>query len=83
MVSNNFPTGVKVAQTGENVDYSGDFTKSVAVVAHKSAVGTLKLLELASEMEYSTRHQGTFMVSKMAIGTDILRPEASIEIKTP
>jgi hypothetical protein len=83
VVSNNFPTGVSVAQAGENVDYTGDFTKSVAVVAHKSAVGTVKLLELASEMEYSTRHQGTFMVSKMAQGTDILRPEAAIEIKTP
>jgi hypothetical protein len=34
------PDRRQVAQTGENVDYSGDFTKSVAVVAHKSAVGT-------------------------------------------
>jgi hypothetical protein len=82
-VSNNFPTGVLSQMPGENVDYSGDFSKSVAVVAHKSAIGTLKLLELASEMEYSVRHQGTLVVSKMAVGTDILRPEASIEIKTP
>jgi len=33
-------------------------------------------------MEYSARHQGTLMVAKYAVGHGVLRPEASVIIKT-
>lgn len=82
--SNNFPAaGVVNAVTGEQNTYSGDFTKTVAVVGQKGAVGTVKLMDLSTDMEYETRYQGTLMVAKMALGTGILRPEAAVEIKTP
>jgi len=62
--------------------YQGDFTNTAAVVSHKSAVGTVKLLDLATESEYSVWHQGTLVVAKQALGHGILRPESAVEIKT-
>lgn len=79
--SNNFPTAsVYNAVPGENSTYGGDFTKTVAVVGHKSSVGVVSLLEMATEMEYQVSRQGTLMVAKKACGIDTLRPEAAIEI---
>jgi len=81
-VSNNFPAAAVVnAVPGEQNTYSGDYTKTVALVGHKSAVGTVKLMDLSTEAEYSVRYQGTTIVSKMALGTGVLRPEAMIEIR--
>lgn len=63
--------------------YQGDFTKTVALVMHKSAVGTVKLLDLKMESEYDIRRQGTLMVAKYAMGHGILRPESAVELATP
>jgi N4-gp56 family major capsid protein len=68
--------------TGHNNTYTGNFSTTVATVFHKSAVGTVKLMDLAMESEYDIRRQGTLMVAKMALGHGILRPEAAVEIKT-
>lgn len=68
--------------TGENNTYNGDFSNTAAVVFHKSAIGTVKLMDLAMESEYDIRRQGTLMVAKMALGHGILRPEAAVEIQT-
>lgn len=59
--------------------YQGDFSHTVGIAWHESAVGTVKLLDLATEMEYSTFHQGWLVVAKYAYGHGILRPEAAIE----
>lgn len=61
--------------------YQGDFTNTASVVWQKSAVGTLKLLDLATEMAWDIRRQGWFTVSKYAMGHGILRPESSCELK--
>lgn len=53
----------------------------VALVCHPSAAGTVKLLDLATEMEYDIRRQGTLMVAKYAMGHGVLRPEAAVGIK--
>ena len=47
---------------------------------HKSAVGTVKLLELATESDYDVRRQGTLVVAKYAVGHGVLRPESAIEL---
>lgn len=60
--------------------YQGDFSKTVAVVSTKAAIGTVKLLGLQTEMEYDIRRQGTLIVAKYAQGTGILRPECATEI---
>lgn len=62
--------------------YQGDFSATEAVMWHRSAAGTVKLLDMATEMEYSARHQGTLLVAKYALGHGILRPEAAVEIHT-
>jgi len=70
------------AISGTNNTYTGDFSTTVASVFHKSAIGTVKLMDLAMESEYDIRRQGTLMVAKMALGHGILRPEAAVEIQT-
>lgn len=60
--------------------YQGDFTDTAGVVTHPSAVGTVKLLDLAVESEYLIEYQGWLLVAKYAMGSDYLRPEASVEI---
>ena len=49
---------------------------------HRSAIGTVKLLDLSVESEYLIKNQGTLMDSKYALGTDILRPDGAVELRT-
>lgn len=77
--TNNLPsTNVATGPTA----YQGDFSTTTALVAHRSAVGTVKLIDLATEMAYDIRRQGTLIVAKMAVGHGILRPESAVEIAT-
>ena len=66
--------------TGTNNTYHGNFSTTVATVFHKSAIGTVKLMDLGMESEYDIRRQGNLMVAKMALGHGILRPESACEI---
>ena len=50
------------------------------LAGHKSAIGTVKLLDLAVESEYSMQKQSTLMLAKYAMGHGILRPEAAISV---
>ena len=50
------------------------------VAGHKSAIGTVKLMDLAVESEYSMSKQATLMLAKYAMGHGILRPEAAVSI---
>lgn len=77
--TNNLPaTNVATGPTA----YQGNFVNTSCVVSHRSAVGTVKLLDLAVESEYLIEYQGTLIVAKYAIGHGILRPESSVEIVT-
>jgi len=81
--ASNITSGVGVGSVvGSGGGLGGNFSTTVGCVWHKSAVGTVKLLDLSTEMEYSARHQGTLLVAKYAAGHGVLRPEASLEIKT-
>jgi len=62
--------------------YQGDFSNTQAVVMNRKAIGTVKLMDLAVEMEYDIRRQGTLIVAKYALGHGILRPECSVELKS-
>lgn len=79
VVTNNLPQSN--VTTGPAA-YQGDFTNTAALVMHKGAVGTVKLLDVAVESEYLIQYQGTLIVSKYAVGHGILRPECSVEIAT-
>lgn len=61
-------------------DYQGDFTDTAGLVMHRSAVGTVKLIDLTVESDYEITYQGTMIVAKLAVGHGILRPEASVEL---
>jgi hypothetical protein len=60
--------------------YQGDFSNTQGLVFQKAAMGTVKLMDLAAEMEYDMRRQGTLIVSKYALGHGILRPECAVEL---
>lgn len=62
--------------------YQGNFSNTAAVVWQRGAVGTVKLMDLAVEMEYLIQNQGTLIVAKYAIGHGILRPECAVEVVT-
>lgn len=74
----NVAAGTVDAGTGDK--YAGDYTKTLGLIMHPSAVGTVKLLDLGMESEYQISRQGTLLVAKYAVGHGILRPEAAIEI---
>ncbi|MDO8839653.1 MAG: phage capsid protein [Parvibaculum sp.] len=84
--SNNLPQGVVAGASGENNTYSGTFTNVAAAVFQKSAVGTVKLMDLAVQKtaddgDFATMYQGTLMVAKYAMGHGLLRPECAVEVK--
>ena len=47
----------------------------------KEAIGTVKLLDLATESEYQIERQGTLFVAKYAMGHGVLRPECAVAVK--
>ena len=82
-VSSNVNSGVDQgsATAGGSNPQAVDLSNYVALVCHPSAAGTVKLMDLSTEMEYDIRRQGTLMVAKYAMGHGVLRPEAAIGIK--
>ena len=85
MMSNNVPqSNVGSNPSGANNTYSGDDSKTIGLVFHKSAVGTVKLMDMTTEIsgsDYGIMYQGTLLVAKYALGHGILRPEAAATIK--
>ena len=85
MMSNNVPqSNVGSNPSGANNTYSGDDSKTIGLVFHKSAVGTVKLMDMTTEIsgsDYNLMYQGTLMVAKYPLGHGILRPEAAATIK--
>ena len=66
-------------------DYASKYTvngsDTKALIIQKQALGTVQLMDMATEMEYDIRRQGTLAVSKMAVGHGVLRPECIIELR--
>jgi hypothetical protein len=74
--------GVKntIGGTGA-VGYSKlDFSKSKGVVFQREALATVKLLDLSLETDYITERMGTLMLAKYAMGHNVLREEACMEL---
>ena len=85
MMSNSVPqSNVGSNPSGANNTYSGDDSKTIGLVFHKSAVGTVKLMDMTTEIsgsDYNLMYQGTLMVAKYLLGHGILRPECAATIK--
>ena len=82
-VASNVTSGTDAgsATNGGSTPQAVDLSNFVALVSHPSAVGTVKLMDLAVEKEYDIRRQGTLMVAKYSMGHGVLRPEAAVGIK--
>ena len=83
-VSSNITTALPdagSATAGGTKPQAVNLANYVCLVCHPSAAGTVKLMDLATEMEYDIRRQGTLMVAKYAMGHGVLRPEAAVGIK--
>jgi hypothetical protein len=76
--STNVTAGTVQAGTGNK--YLGNFTKTAGLFMHKSAVGTVQLMDLSTRMDYDPRRLGTQILSKLAVGHGVLRPEGAIEL---
>jgi len=63
------------------IGYNAAMDKTYIIGGHPSAVGTVKLLDLATESDYKVELQGSLFVAKYAMGHGVLRPEAAFEIK--
>lgn len=85
--SNNIPTtNIAASVSGENNDYTGNFTKTAGVVFTRYAAGTVELMGLQTEMsgpDFHIMYQADLMLAKFALGHGILRPECAIELATP
>ncbi|WP_319413854.1 phage capsid protein [uncultured Cohaesibacter sp.] len=57
-------------------DYTVDGSATVALIMQKQALGAVKLMSLATEKDYQVNRQGTLMVTRMATGMGVLRPDA-------
>lgn len=64
-----------------NSKYNVDASDCKALVFHKDALGTVQLMDMATEAEYDIRRQGTLAVSKLAVGHGVLRPELIVELQ--
>lgn len=62
--------------------YQVNASNTAALIMHKAAVGTVKLLDLSMQSAYDIRRQGTLIVARYAVGHGVLRPEAAVELKT-
>jgi len=82
-VNSNVTSGTDAgsATNGGSTPQAVNLSNFVALVSHPSAVGTVKLMDLAVEKEYDIRRQGTLMVAKYSMGHGVLRPEAAVGIK--
>ena len=82
-VSSNVTSGTDAgsATNGGSTPQAVNLSNFVALVSHPSAVGTVKLMDLAVEKEYDIRRQGTLMVAKYSMGHGVLRQEAAVGIK--
>jgi hypothetical protein len=65
----------------EGSGYNGDLAATRILAGTKEAIGTVKLLDLATESEYQIERQGTLFVAKYAMGHGVLRPECAVEVR--
>ena len=65
-----------------NGKYDVDASNVAGLVMTANAVGTVKLMDIVTEMEYMTEYQAWLMVASMMVGHGVLRPECAVEINT-
>lgn len=69
--------------TTTGISLRTEASKVRAIVMHKDAVATVKLMDLSVESEYQIQRQGTLIVSKYAMGHNVLRPAMAVALMAP
>lgn len=80
--TNNLVASDDRTNMGVNSNLRADYSPTRVLVAHRSAMGSVQLQDVALESGYDMRRQGTLMVGKYLVGQDKLRPEAAVELRT-
>lgn len=80
--TNHVPNTDQSADNGILAKYRGNYSVTAGIISTRWSVGTVQLMDISMESEWEIRRQGTFMVAKMAVGHDKLRPECAIELRT-
>ena len=57
-----------------------DYTATTGIAFQSEGIGTVKLLDLAMESEYSVERQGSLLLAKYAMGHGALREECCYEV---
>ena len=65
------------------INLEDESLKVRALVMHKDAVATVKLMDLSVESEYQIERQGTLIVSRYAMGHNVLRPAMAVALMAP
>lgn len=79
-MTNNLPKGVLQNMDGARNDYSGDFTNTVAVVAHPKAVGTVTLMGVQTKVVNQPERNGALLIARKMQGVGELFHKYSIEL---
>lgn len=61
--------------------YNSNLSLTGFIGGTRDAIGTVKLLDLATESEYKIELQGSLFVAKYAMGHGVLRPECAVEVQ--
>lgn len=80
--TNNLPSANDAANEMVTSHLRADYSPTQVLVAHRSAMGTVQLQDVSLESGYDMRRQGTLMVGKYLVGSDKLRGEAAVELRT-
>lgn len=85
--SNNLPflAGNVAAVTGENNNYSGDFTNHCGLIYQKDAAGVVEAIGpqvQTTSGDVSVLYQGDVILGRLAMGCGTLNPAAAIELQS-
>jgi hypothetical protein len=85
--SNNLPflAGNVAAVTGENNNYSGDFSTHCGLIYQKDAAGVVEAIGPQVQVtsgDVSVLYQGDVIVGRLAMGCGTLNPAAAIELQS-
>lgn len=85
-VSNNLPflAGTVNSVSGENNDYSGDFSAHCGLIYYKEAAGVVEAIGPSVQTsggDVKVMYQGDLIVGRLAMGCGTLNPAAAIELQ--
>ena len=83
--SNNLPflAGTVTGQSGENNDYSGDFSTHCGLIYQRDVAGIVEAVGPQVQVtsgDVSVLYQGDVMVGRLAMGAGTLNPAGAIEL---